>query len=253
MADPRIEIAAFNNAFWCDAVCDAQGSPGEFRDDLWLNRHVTPRFYPNMVTLTPGAQSAHQLEQVQALLHAGLTGEWTVKDSFASLDLAPLGFEVAFEATWLWRPPMQPGLLVEPDAPVEALRWRVIQSPEELQRWEAAWSGETGGESLPRIFLPDLLEQPGIVFVAAYQALAIVAGVVASRSDDVVGISNVFVPPGREDLCWKGCIHAVEQLFPGLAMVDYEHGEDLLRARAQGFEAIGPLRVWTHTGRTSRT
>lgn len=251
MADPRIEIAVFNNALWCDAVCDAHGSPGEFLDDLWLNRHVTPRYYPNVVTLTSGTRLAHQMEQIQALARSGLTGGWAVKDSFSTLDLAPLGFHVAFEATWLWRPPTQPGFLAEPDASIEAVRWQVIQSPEELQRWEAGWSGETGGEALSRIFLPDLVDQPGVAFIAAYQAQTIVAGVIASRSDDVVGISNVFVPPGREDLFWPGCIQAVEKLFPGLPMVDYEHGEDLLRAHAQGFEDLGRLRVWAHTGRTS--
>jgi hypothetical protein len=34
--------------------------------------------------------------------------------------------------------------------------------------------------------------------------------------------------------------------FPDLAVVGYEHGEDLAIAVRHGFEPIGPLRVWFH-------
>ena len=41
MLDDRIIRAARNNAQWCDAVCRAHGNPGEFHDDIWLNRHAS--------------------------------------------------------------------------------------------------------------------------------------------------------------------------------------------------------------------
>lgn len=240
MTDSRLETAALNNALWCDAVCDAQGHPGEFLDDVWLNRSPTPLYYPNVVTLSAGARSAAQIERVWGLIRAGLAGNWSVKDSFAALDLEPLGFQVAFKASWLWRDPRQSAEM--PDAESEDVRWRPIQAPDGLRDWEAAWAEKSPAPR--RIFLPDLLEQSGGVFLAAYQAQKIVAGVIANRTDDVVGISNVFVPPEQADRFWQGGIHAVEAIFPGLAMVDYERGDDLLRAQALGFEAIGPLMVW---------
>jgi hypothetical protein len=67
---------------------------------------------------------------------------------------------------------------------------------------------------------------------------------VASRSDDVVGISNVFASEGNRDGAWSMVLDAVYRLFPVLPVVGYEHGEDLNAAMRHGFEAIGPLRIW---------
>ena len=60
MTDERHARAAANNARWCDSVCRAQGTPGEFRRHLWLNRSAVPRFYPNVITLE--ASDPAQLE-----------------------------------------------------------------------------------------------------------------------------------------------------------------------------------------------
>lgn len=76
----------------------------------------------------------------------------------------------------------------------------------------------------------------------------VVAGAVATRSEHVVGVSNVF---GREDgpeAAWPVVLHALDHLFPTLPVVGYEQGEDLRVALRHGFEPIGPLRVWTHRG-----
>ena len=61
-ATARLELAARNNAAWCDAVCRAYGAPGEFDDELWLTRRPAPPLYPNAVTLTArdGSASAHR-------------------------------------------------------------------------------------------------------------------------------------------------------------------------------------------------
>ena len=100
MLDDRIIRAARNNARWCDAVCRAHGNPGEFHDDLWLNRHRVPRFYPNAGTLAEPSQ--RQLELIDELLAARLPSGWAVKDSFCALDLASRGFRVLFGAEWIY-------------------------------------------------------------------------------------------------------------------------------------------------------
>jgi len=107
MADARVEQAARNNAVWCETVCRVHGTPGEFYAPLWLTRHPVPRCYPNVVTLSHDSTAA-QLAHIEALVELGLPGRWGVKDSFCSLDLAALGFRPLFDATWLWRAPVQP-------------------------------------------------------------------------------------------------------------------------------------------------
>ncbi|WP_255603816.1 hypothetical protein [Oscillochloris sp. ZM17-4] len=119
---------AANNARWCDAICRAHGAPGELHEHLWLSRHPMPRFYPNVVTRSAEAGAAAQLAAVRELVDAGHLGSFAVKDSFARLDLVPLGSRVLFAATWLWRDESLP-----PPARVgTGLRWTTIGEPEAL-------------------------------------------------------------------------------------------------------------------------
>jgi len=97
-------LCARNNALWCDAVCHAHGLPGEFLAGLWLNRRPVPRFFSNAITLST-KDPVGQRAWVEHLLTRRT--RFSVKDSFAALDLSDLGFEVLFEATWLWHAPVR--------------------------------------------------------------------------------------------------------------------------------------------------
>jgi hypothetical protein len=46
--------------------------------------------------------------------------------------------------------------------------------------------------------------------------------------------------------CWAGCLATIIDIFPGLPLVGYERGNDLIIAQALGFEVVGSLRVWGH-------
>jgi hypothetical protein len=185
-----------------------------------------------------------QLAYIQDLVASGLPGSWSVKDSFCSLDLADLGFQLLFEATWLWRAP-------SPTVPHSAnarTRWTWVRSALELTQWETTWSGDPTNRSSiqqPRLFMPALLADQDIAFIAAYQDEEIVAGAIANRTDDVVGLSNVFAPLADSALFWAGCVATVHDRFPGLPIVGYERGPELAVAQAVGFERVQDLRVWT--------
>jgi hypothetical protein len=69
---------------------------------------------------------------------------------------------------------------------------------------------------------------------------------VASCSDQVVGISNVFALDGGPDAAWPIVLDAVNRLFPSLPVVGYEQGDALAAAVRHGFEPVGPLRIWMH-------
>jgi len=96
-------LGARNNALWCDAVCRAHGRPGEFQAGLWFNRQPVPRFYSNAITLSP-KDPVGQRAWVAHLMTR--RPGFSVKDSFVTLDLSGLGFDVLFEATWLWHDPV---------------------------------------------------------------------------------------------------------------------------------------------------
>jgi hypothetical protein len=50
-----LAAAENNNARWCDAVCRSHGLATRFAGDLWRALGGAPRFYPDAVTLRPGA------------------------------------------------------------------------------------------------------------------------------------------------------------------------------------------------------
>ena len=89
--------AAENNGRWCDQVCRSQGIPTAMRRTHWVALERSPELYPDAVTLLPDATA----EEVLASTQAG--PGCSVKDSFAALDLATLGFEELFEARWIYR------------------------------------------------------------------------------------------------------------------------------------------------------
>jgi hypothetical protein len=235
---PTTLQAAHNNAAWCDVVCRAHGGLTEFAPGLWRNRRPSPPVYPNLVTLTPTAVAA-QLAGVRELLAEGLPAGFGVKDSFCALDLRPLGFGVLFEAEWLGRPagaPAQPG--------PPGTRIARVTTGDELVAWEAVWHGEPAHPSAPRLFPPVLLADPDVAFLALYAGQALVAGLVANRSDSAVGLSNIFLPAQDGERYRPALLAAAETTFPGLPFVGYEHGRDLAAMQALGFAGLGPLRVW---------
>ncbi|WP_375766497.1 hypothetical protein NR798_33080 [Archangium gephyra] len=237
----RVTAAAFNNAAWCDAVCRAQGRPGEFSSALWLNRAEVPRFYPNAVTLTPEG-AARQIEALSAL---GLPGRWAIKDSFATLDLAPLGFAELFSAQWIHLAPER----LAPARPGGA-RWVQVRDTAALSAWEAAWSGQSGSagpEPAHAVFRPGLLEDAGTVFLAAYHEDTLVAGAIAYRAAGVVSLSNTFFTAAEAGTLRAELLGQLLAVFPGLPLVGYERGDELAAWCDLGFEPIGPLRVWLKT------
>lgn len=239
----RAGLAARNNAIWCDTICRVHGTPGDFYPGLWINRQPTPRFYPNAVTLAGAELAGEQLSIIAQLMNAGLPAGWAVKDSFSTLDLSGIGFEVLFEANWIWLDPSQSVLA----SPTDSLVWRRVITPDDLRKWEAAWAGNPEGSlSEPTIFLPSLLADQDVVILAAYQGQQIIAGAVANRTGPVVGLSNVFAPPGLDAVVWTGCINEIRSFFPSIPIVGYERGSSLHTASSLGFDLAGPLRVWMH-------
>ncbi|MEU3959924.1 hypothetical protein AB0F42_08885 [Streptomyces buecherae] len=211
----------------------SHGLAGEFGTDAWSAPARTPLYYPDAVTLAPGADRATLVSRIDT----GAPGA-TIKDSFADLDLTEAGFHVLFDAQWLHRPASAP-------ARASDLPWEVVSDPATLRAWALAWDAGDGNADL---FRPELLDDPATFVLAGQSADGRVrAGAVASRSDQVVGVSNVFGLDGGPDAAWPGVLDAAHKLFPTLPVVGYEQGEDLTVAVRHGFEPVGPLRIWLHS------
>ena len=173
----RIAQAAAENAAWCDLVCRAHGIDTAWRPSCWTALRRSPMFYPDAVTLRPDATAADVLDSIDA--GAGCS----VKDSFATLDLAPHGFEVLFDASWIVREPAPLSALGELD-------WAPVRDRDEL----AAWAELHGARD---VFVVSLLDQPDIAVLADRRAAN--SWPVRSPTDDepVLGVSNLFVTHER--------------------------------------------------------
>jgi hypothetical protein len=226
-AEALLHAAVINNARWCDAVCRSHGYPGEFTGRLWISaRHALP-FYPNAITLSPDVTAA------EAANGRDPSRPYSIKDSFARLDLASHGLTPLFDATWIAVPAPAGG-----DDP----SWDAVTDPGELVRWEASWAG--GGEAVG-LFQKALLDDPDCAVLACRRDGAQVGGAIAYTAGGVTGISNVFKSGIADGPLWAGAVRAIARARPGLPIVGYERGEDLAAARRAGFTVLGPLRIWT--------
>ena len=219
MAD-HAAVAAAANAAWCDAICTSVGVRTRRDANAWTATDRTPDGYPDAVTLSRGVDPAALLAHVD-----GGSG-CSVKDSFADLDLGPLGFRVLFEATWIRRP-------AGGFATAVVLDWHEARTAADLRQWSQ-------GHDLD-VFVPALLELGDLHF---FQARPGHAGFALHRTGDVVGVSNTISAGSDLTALWSDTVALAGQEFPGRDLVGYEVGADLEAARTVGFVETGPLRVW---------
>jgi hypothetical protein len=212
--------AARNNARWCNAVCFAHGKSGRFLEHMWVNAEAVPRFYPNAVTLSAADRDIDEQRQtVRILLKSHIPGRWAVKDSFHTLDIARLGFDVLSEANW-----------------IRKAHPRAAPATSGL-----AWARS----SHPNIDLPaGLFSDANFAMFSAKRDGAVVAGGTFYRTESIVGLSNVVAEAADEVAVWHDLEAIAAREFPGVPLVGYESDDDLEAARKAGFEVGDPLRIW---------
>jgi hypothetical protein len=227
--------AARNNAEWCAAVCRSHGIPEAFGAFAWTSSGRPPLYYPDAVTLRPDTVPADFLPAIDAARPG-----CSVKDSFASLDLTGYGFRALFDAQWIHRPAGIP-------VPAAVPGLRAAQVPVgRLGAWQAAWHGD---DETPDVFRPALLDDPAVRVLAVEDGTTLAGGAVLNRTAELIGLSNLFAVGGTDPAAiWSCALTAATDHFPGLPIVGYEHGNDLLAALDGGFSPLGPLRVWLREG-----
>jgi hypothetical protein len=203
---------------------------GRFLVHTWVNAEPVPRFYPNVVSLTTGAADIDEQRQiVRMLLKSNLPGRWAVKDSFRTLDIARLGFDVLFEANWIRLPPAKPDSTVvgfpRSGALVSGLSWE---------------RAKPGGEAFPAALFSD----ENFAMFSGSRNGAVVAGGTLYRADGVVGISNVVADADEAPAVWRDLAILAASTFPDMPLVGYESGDELKAAHKAGFELGDPLRIW---------
>jgi hypothetical protein len=229
MHDDRDKVAALNNAEWCAAVWRSHGLLVEQAHGMWFCSHPTPRYFPNVVTIGSGAQSAKQVALI-AELARDASLDLSVKDSFACLDLSAAGLKTLFDARWLRRRELRPPVSAR------ALDWMRIDDEPGLAAWERAWRGSDLDPL--RIFRAELLDDERVcVFAGFDETNTIRAGGIAFNAEGATGVTNIF---GSR----RQFLDALVARSAPAEIVCYERGSDLSSAADAGFEMLGSLRIW---------
>lgn len=211
---------------WYDALCSLHGVPCGIRDEVWAAYAPPPPLHSAAKSVEPTARPARALAAVESLEHGGIA------DSFGTFDLTSEGFELLFDAQWVHRPAASEGPRGLPP------NWSLVTSDAQLQRW-------TSRHDTQDVLLPGLLERSSFVVLGKRgddDTGATTAGVVLHLGTGAVSVSNLWADD--PDRVWAEVVSAAGALFPGRALVGYESGADLECARAAGFTAVGPQRVW---------
>ena len=225
-----LSAAVDDSAAWCGIVCSTHGLTPASGRRVWSVPRRSLLGYPDATTLVRGVTAAEVLDRIDSGPGA------SVKDSYADLDLAPHGFEVLFDASWIARPadPSQP-------APsLDDLGWESVDDEPALRRWASA-------HGMVDAFRATLLGRRDVRIIGRRDQGEFVAGAVALGHPDVVGLSNVFCTGDDPARAYAQAAAAAVACYPGRSLVGYESGGDLARALAAGFGAIGPLRVWVRS------
>ena len=235
MNDEQI-ICASNNVDWYQAIFRSHGLTGEITDGIWISRDSAPPYYSNAVTVAPAGQ-AGQIARLRDL-DGVLRGRWSVKDSFAVLDLSPLGFRPLFEAEWIWC-----DVSDAPVADVGGIAWRPVTTTDQLERVGGRLAKEWIAHRNPCL-RAEPAGEPDDRAVRRLSRRRRRRGVRGKSVRRAVGFSNFFVEDGEEPLAVAGAIAEVARFGAGLPIVGYLAGERLAQATGLGFRSVGPLRIW---------
>lgn len=220
-----LESAALANAQWCDVVCLANDAAGTFETGLWSCIGPVPKYYPHVITLQADCSLSNVLDKLKRVPKGG-----SIKDSFANLSLTSAGYRKLFDAQWVLAPPV-----VSPP-----LAFQIIEEIDSFRMWETAWSQGT----LRGFFNENLLAHPSVRFIAVEQAGTIIAGAIANRSSNVIGLSNLFCYADHPARYWLTCVAAAQAWQSEWPVIGYERGDRLSFAKTIGFNELGALAVW---------
>lgn len=241
--DAKLRAAVGNNLHWYETMCRAHLSPGERHPTYWIHRGAVPPYHSNFLTLADERAAATQIAAIQGLIDADPGRGFSIKDGFQCLDLAPLGFTVLFRATWIFRPAELP-----PPADESGLVWSKVHTLGEFGLWERTWRSMPGNADVrdraAPVFPTSLLDDPDFCCLLGRRGDSPVATAALNRSAESVGLWNVFSTSEDARSLYAGAAAAALRHFPGLPLVDYEHGASLGAALAAGFEPVHGLTVW---------
>lgn len=229
-----LKSAVLNNASWCDAICRLNKAPGTFTNEYWINANKVPDLYPNLITLIPISSDPEKIDDLYSKLKTFKGKGFSIKDSYAELDLRDLKYEKIHESEWIgYEPKRIEGILT---------RWQRVHFPKRFDKWVEIWKKKNKTED--DLFPPTILKTEDIWICGEYSEEAFSKGAILFIKDNTVGISNIFSNEPIDSSFWEELMGFIAVQFPGATIVGYESGKILRSAIQAGFSSLGQLTVW---------
>ena len=233
----KLKKAILNNNDLYEAVFKPQNIKSHRNDAIWYCLEEIPPFYSNLVTVSENWKPDEIFKTIDENFKNENWNKWSIKDSFAALDLSDYGFKKLFAAKWFY-------LNAAKFTPIKAeteLHFKIIKTEKDLSDWRIAWdSNEDLGK---QIFHPEILNDPKLYFVAGYKNDRIECGCLLNETENILGISN-FSAPEKNIEYWSEIIRFVFDSIKFTDIVGYERKDLTEKLKNLGFETIGDLIVW---------
>lgn len=233
----KLRKAIQNNNDLYEAIFEPQDFESYRNDSIWYCLEKTPPLYSNLVTISEEWKPDEIFKRIDENYKAENWDEWSIKDSFGTLDLSEYGFKKLFDAQWIYLKAVN----FKPLKNSKNLNYKIVKSEKDLSDWRIAWdSDEQLGK---KIFHPKLLDNREVYFVAGFEGQKIVSGCFINETGDILGISNFFAPDGSIEY-WSDLIGFVFDSIKLADIVGYERENLARELQLLGFEVIGDLTVW---------
>lgn len=231
------KLASNNNLALYQAVFASHNKTLEHNDGIYFLPVKTPPLYSNLATRSEDWQPDDVFQQIDKLAKEESWDDWSIKDSFQCLDLTKFGFEKLFDAQWIY---LESGHFsaAETSDPVD---FKVVKSEDDLQLWIEVW-GE-GVELGNQIYNKALVENSDVLFIVGYVENKPKHVALLNKSEDVIGVSNFFVPE-KTEAAWSSLVSFIQNHFGTKDIVGYEDAETVSKIKSVGFEPVGDLTVW---------
>lgn len=221
--DPRLRAAVDASVRWYDDMFALHRIPVRREGGLWSALGSPPPWHSAVKTFEPGVEAERAVRATDGF------AQCTVADSFGDLDLAPYGFEVLIEATWLHRGPDDSAAGTLPDG------WSVVSSVGTLTEWATA-------HDYAGVLPPTVLDDARFRILECRRDGRLVGGAVTHDGVGTVGLSNAWGAGGVAE--FDDVLRAVSALHPGRAVTDFAQGAERDAMVAAGFTPLGPQLVW---------
>lgn len=233
----KLEKAICNNNDLYEAILGSQNIRSHKTNSIWYCLEKTPPFYSNLVTISKEWKPDDIFRNIDFNYEKEKWEKWTLKDSFAVLDLNKHGFTKLFDAQWMYLEAAN----FRPTEKTGNLRYEIVDKEEILSAWRLAWDAD---ERIGKqIFSPNLLNNSRVYIVVGCREEQIASGCFVNKTGNVLGISHFFAP-NEEIHYWSDMISFIRESIECLDIVGYERNDLVDKLHLLGFEQTGNLTVW---------